>query len=159
VGRAEARRQRALVGISIDRDHQRRLLEDGTLDHIEPDRAAADDHDDRTGFDARQSADRADAGHHAAAEQAGAIERHLVGHLDRARLGHDRVLGMRRDHREVIEPASVPAQPRRAVEQVAARLLAGERLAQDRQVAVAVEAVAAMRVPGRRRRDRRAAPT
>ena len=43
---------------------------------------------------------------------------------------------------------AVRAQARRAVEQQPARLVAGEGLAQDRQVALAVEAVAAMRVPG-----------
>ena len=42
----------------------------------------------------------------------------------------------------------VAGQPRLAVEQVAARLMEGERLAQDRLVALAIEAVAAMRVPG-----------
>ena len=41
--------------------------------------------------------DRADAGHDAAADQAGAVERHVVGDLDRRGGAHHRVLGERAD--------------------------------------------------------------
>ena len=69
------------------------------------------------------------------------------GNRDGARFGNDEILGVRRDDREMVQPAAVQAQARRAVEQVAARLLAREGLAQDRLAALAIEAVAAVRIP------------
>ena len=120
------------------------------LDRVEADRAAADHRHVGAGLDARQPADGADAGHDAAAEQAGAVEGHLGGHRDRARFR-----GRRSTRRARTRPRSDSArapfqlQARGAVEQVAARLLARERLAQDRLVALAVEAVAAVRIPRR----------
>ena len=72
-----------------------------------------------------------------------------LGTGDRARLGHDRVLA----HGSRSPSSGAPARRRGACASVPSssmplRLVARERLAQDRQVALAVEAVAAVRVPG-----------
>src|SRR5690606_39214763 len=86
-------------------------------------------------------------GHHAATDQAGAVERDLLRHHDRARLGDDGALGVRRNHREMMKLLLPDPESRAAIEKVAGRLVAGERLAQDRLIAIAVKAVSAVRVP------------
>ena len=72
------------------------------LQDVQSDRAATDHDHIGAGLDLRLAHRRANAGHHAAADDAGAIERHFLRHGDGAGLGHDGVLRMGGRHRVVM---------------------------------------------------------
>jgi hypothetical protein len=148
VGRAHRPRERQPGRVAVDGDDHLGLLQPRTLHRVQADRAAADHHRRRTRLDPGHPHRGAHAGHHAAADQAGAIERDGLRHRDRARLGHHRVLRVCGGHGEVVEhPVAVEPVARAAVEHAPGRLVTAERFAQDRLVALAVEAVPAVRVP------------
>src|SRR5262249_27033694 len=109
----------------------------------------APDHHHRIGVaDMGDVERRADARHHAAADQAGAIERDVPRNRDRLLLLHDAVFAEGADEHQMLELFAACA-PRLggAIELHRLRTLGEIVLAQDREAAVAIVAVAAMRVP------------
>src|SRR5262249_9182844 len=71
--------------------------ERGSLNDVETDPAAAEYGDRLARAHSRGVDGRADAGHHPAAHQAGAVERHFFGNLDAGSCSHDGPLGERSD--------------------------------------------------------------
>ena len=118
------------------------------LQHVQPDRAAADHDDTGPRFDFRLAHRRSHAGHYATANDAGAIERNLPRDRDRAGFGNNGVFRMRGRHGIMVHLVATALHARTPVEQKALWLVACERFAQDRLVALAVVAMPAMRVPG-----------
>ena len=77
--RAEFARGGELRRLDVDGDDRNAAGEPRALDRIQPDAAAADHDNARAGFDVRGVDDRADAGHHAAGDQRGDVERDVPG--------------------------------------------------------------------------------
>jgi hypothetical protein len=89
---AEAERLGLLGGVHVD-GHDPASCGDGrSLEHVEADAAGADDHDGLAGLDLRPVEHGADPGDHAAAHEAGARERDLVGDDDGLVLEDDGLL-------------------------------------------------------------------
>ncbi len=88
------------------------------------------------------------AGHDAATDQAGAVERNLLRDRDRLLIGHDAIFAERAQKHQLLQlPAVGQASAGLAVERDALRSLAEILLAQDRRIAIAIEAMPAMRIP------------
>ena len=91
---------------------------------------------------------RADAGHHAATDQAGLLERQLLLHHNRLLGRYDAIFGERAEIHQMLQLAAVPEPcTTGAVELHGKRSLAQIILAEDRQIAIAIEAMTAMRIP------------
>src|SRR5262252_930388 len=137
-----------LAVVDVDRDDFRRAGKPCALHRSQPNRAAADHHH-RIGVpDMGDIERRADARHHTAADQAGAIERDVRRDHDRLMLLHDAIFAEGADEHQMLELFAARApRLRGAVELQRLRALAEIILAQDREAAVAIVAVAAMRVP------------
>ena len=140
--------QREFVRVDVDRNDFRRAGKARALNRGEADRAAADHHHGIGAPDARDVERRPDAGHHAAANQAGAVEGNIAGDGDRLLLRHDAILAEGAEKHQVLEFFTARA-PRLAgaVELHRLRPFGEVILAQDRQAPVAVIAMAAMRIP------------
>src|SRR5262249_15429456 len=136
--------------VDVDRDDFLRAGKPRALERSQPDGAAADHHHRIGAPDMSDIERRADAGHHAAADQAGAIERDVRRDHDRLLLLHDAIFAEGTDEHQMLELFAVRA-PRlgAAVELQRLRALAEIILAQDREAAVAIVAGPAMRVPRR----------
>src|SRR5207247_1568461 len=141
VRRAELLGEAELPLVQIDGDDRVRAREHRTLDDVEPDAARAEDRDRLPGLHARGVDDRADAGHHAAADQAGAVERHVGRDRDAGVLRHDGELRHRADAGELADAGPV------AVEDLGGHRLHVARLAEVGVARVAVPARAAERHP------------
>src|ERR1700736_3900255 len=109
---------------------------------------AADHHRGVAMRDGAEIECRADARHDATADQAGAVERDFLGHGNGLLIGHHAVFAERSEEHQLLKYAAI-GQRRAAFadERHRLRSLAEILLAQDRGVAVAAKAVAAMRLP------------
>ena len=83
------------------------------LDGGEPHPAEADDRHRAADLDLRGVVHRPDPGGHPAADERGAVERHVVAHLHDRVLVHQHVLGERREVIELVDLLAVLAEPRR----------------------------------------------
>src|SRR5581483_6870645 len=101
VGGAEVARRRLLLGEGVDGDDAAGALRPRTLDHVEPDAADAEHRARVPEPEVGAVPDRADAGEHPAADQAGDAAGDLVGDLHALDAEHDRVLGEERGGGEV----------------------------------------------------------
>src|SRR3954453_18924648 len=91
---------------------------------------------------------RAHAGHDAAADQAGAVERDLLRHGNRLLIRYHAIFAERPEIHQLLQlPAIRQRYAAFAVERHALRPFPEILLAQDRRVAVAVKAMPAMRIP------------
>src|SRR5262249_2737828 len=81
VGGTELLRQLELRLREVDADDARRPAQRGALDAVQADAAAAEDRDRLAGLHLGGVDHRPDAGHHPTADQAGTIERDVVGYL------------------------------------------------------------------------------
>src|SRR3954454_504784 len=91
----------------------------------------------------------ANAGHDAAADQAGAVERYLLWNGNRLLVRHHAVFAERPEEHQLLQlPAIRQRGAAVAIERHALRPFAEILLAQDRRVAVAIKAMPAMRIPG-----------
>jgi hypothetical protein len=107
-----------LLTLELDRVDRPDLLgtgELGPLDRVRPDAADADHGDDVAGRHVGRVDRRAPPRHHAATEQAGLVERHVVLDLDAARLVHDGVVGERAEQAHETEVLALGVVARRAV--------------------------------------------
>ena len=111
----------------------------------EADEAAAEHGTGRAGLHARGVDGGADARREPARERRAAFERRLRAHLGERDLRHHRVLREGRRAHEVAERVTVPAEPGRAVGEVAEPLLVPDRDAAVRARAQAVDALPALR--------------
>jgi DNA-binding GntR family transcriptional regulator len=90
----------------------------------------------------------ADAGHDAAADQAGAVERNFLRDRNCLLIGYDAIFAERSQEHQLLQGTTVGERsPAGAVERQRLRPLAEIFLAQDRRIAVAIKAVPAMRIP------------
>ncbi len=91
---------------------------------------------------------RADAGHDAAADQARAVERNIFWNGNGLLVSHDTIFAERSQEHQLLKRAAI-GQRRAAfaIERQRLRSLPEILLAQDRGVAVAVKAMAAVRIP------------
>src|SRR3989454_2190753 len=126
---------------SIDGDDRVRAREHRALDDVEPDAARAEDRDRLPGLHARRVDDRADAGHHAAADQTGAVEGTVGLDGDAGFPRHDGELRHRADAGELADAGPV------AVEDLGGHRLHVAHLAEVGVARVAVPARAAERHP------------
>ena len=112
-------------------------------------RAASNDHDGVGAADPRQIQCRAYSRHDAASDQAGTVEGNLLRDRDRLLLGDDAIFCEGAEEHQISEllPTAQSRLPA-PVEGKRLRPTLKIILAQDRQSTVAIEAVAAMRVPG-----------
>ena len=144
----ELPRQRQLGGIEIDRHHGTRARKSRALHGRKADSTAPDHHHGVAIGDGVEIERRARAGHHTAADQAGAIKRNLLRHHNRLLVRHDAVFAERTEIHQVLQAAAVAQhRPAVAVETSRFRPLAEISFAQNRRVAVAVKAMAAVRIP------------
>src|SRR5262245_10619774 len=91
---------------------------------------------------------RTDAGHDAAADQAGAAERNLLRHRNRLLIADDAVFPERSQKHQLPQLAAAGERSAHAaVERNSLRPLAEILLAQDRRIAIAVEAMPAIGIP------------
>ena len=142
VGRAEALRQRELLLGHVDREDAGSAGDARALDGRDADAAAAEHGHGRAGRHARRIDGRADTGGHAAADQRRDLQRDLLAHRHDADRGTDHVLGHVAERAERRERLVAELEPARPVDhQPATR----HRAAQERFVAHAVEAAAAVR--------------
>src|SRR3954471_17990608 len=120
----------------------------GALQHVQSDRTAADHKHACARLHFCLANHGPDTGHHAATNDAGPIERDLTRDRDGSGFGHDGVFRMRGGHRVMMYLAAVTFHSRAAIEQQALRLIRRKRFTQDWQVALAIEAMPAMWIPG-----------
>ncbi len=115
----------------------------------EPDRAAADHHDRVGAGDARDIERGAHPRHDAATDEAGTIKRHVLGNGDGLLIRNDAIFAEGAQEHQMLERLAA-LQPRLALPVELNRLRAfGEIfLAEDRNIAIAIEAMPAMRIPG-----------
>src|SRR5581483_6705306 len=144
---AELLRHLQLGLVHVDGDDLARALDAGALDHVEADAAAPDDGDGVALLDVGRVHGRTRAGEHAAPDEGGDLHVDVVGDLHRTDGGDDAHLGerARRGHLEQRRP--LRREPGGAVEQAAGGEGGAGVLAQVALVAVAEEAVAALRHP------------
>jgi hypothetical protein len=147
VGRAEGGSEFAAPSGEIRREDLPGPCDACALDGVETDGTAADDERRGTRLDADRAHGGAHPCHHAAADEAGPVERDVARDDDGPRLRHDAVLRVRRHDGEVMHRRTRARQAGAAVEEHALRFVALVGFAEDRQIALAVEAVAAVRIP------------
>src|SRR3954468_1436224 len=116
----------------------------GALQYIQSDRTAADHQHTRAGLHFCLAYHGTYPGHNPATDNASPIEWNLTRDRNRSRFRHNRVFGMRGCHRVMMYLAPITFHSRAAVQQKSLGLIRCERLAQDRQVALAIETVPAM---------------
>ena len=86
--------------------------------------------------------------HDATADQAGPVERYLLGDWSGLLVGHDTIFGKRAQEHQLLKLAAIGQHATAfAVERARVRSLPKILLAKDRGIAVAVEAMPAMRIP------------
>src|SRR3954451_15265174 len=145
MGRAHPRGQRKFRRIEVDCDDFPGACQPRALHGGETDRTAANHHHGVAMRDSAEIERSADTRHDAAADQASAVERNFLRYRYRLLIGYDAVFAERSQEHQLLKRA--PTVERRAaatIERHRLRPLAEIFLAQNRRVAVAIEAMPAI---------------
>ena len=117
-------------GHGVDRDDARGTRHRRAVHRGQPDAAAADHRDGGARFHLGGMEHRADTGHHAAADQRAAIQRHVVAHLHHRMFVHQHLLGERGQVHRLVQHLALPGEPARgAGQQLHLGVLAEVRMA------------------------------
>jgi hypothetical protein len=139
VGGAELARRGELRVHRVDGDDHARAADARALDGGEPDAARTEDGNRRARLDPRGVEHGADAGGDAAADEGGAVQRHLHVDLHERVLVHQHLLGVRGEVGELVHGLAVPGELRRLRLGTDGACLAEKRLAGEAVLALAAE--------------------